>query len=60
MSRRALIGALALVAVGVVLGATVFREDIALAAQAVSAEIIGPLDVSLETSNTSFRLTSAF
>jgi hypothetical protein len=44
MSRRAFIGALALVAVSVVLGATVFREDIALATQAVSAEIVDPLD----------------
>jgi hypothetical protein len=33
-----------LICVSVILGATVFREDIAQAAQLVSAEIVGPLD----------------
>jgi hypothetical protein len=47
MRRRAIIGALLLIGVGVVLGATVFRTDIAQAtglAQAVSATIVSPLD----------------
>jgi hypothetical protein len=42
--RRALIPALLLVLLSVVLGATVFREPVAWAAQAVDATIIGPLD----------------
>jgi hypothetical protein len=42
--RRALIPAFLLVLVSVVLGATVFREPIAWAAQAVDSTIIGPLD----------------
>jgi hypothetical protein len=44
MRRRALIGALMLIGVGVFLGTTVFREELAHAAQLVSAEIVGPLD----------------
>jgi hypothetical protein len=44
MRRRALISALMLIGVGVFLGTTVFREDIARAAQIVSAEIVSPLD----------------
>jgi hypothetical protein len=44
MQTRAFIGAVGLISVSVFLGATVFREDIAQAAQAVSAEIVGPLD----------------
>jgi hypothetical protein len=42
--RRALIPAFLLVLVSVVLGATVFREPVAWAAQTVDSTIIGPLD----------------
>jgi hypothetical protein len=42
--RRALIPAFLLVLVSVFLGATVFREPIAWAAQAIDSTIIGPLD----------------
>ncbi len=44
MPRRALIAALMLIGLGVFLGTTIFREDIAYAAQLVSADIVGPLD----------------
>jgi hypothetical protein len=44
MQRKALNTALMLIGVGVFLGTTVFREDIARAAQIVSAEIVAPLD----------------
>jgi hypothetical protein len=44
MPRNALIGALTVIGLSVLLGATVFREEIAQASQAVSAEIVGPLD----------------
>jgi hypothetical protein len=42
--RKALIPAFLLVVLSVVLGATVFREPVAWAAQTVDANIIGPLD----------------
>lgn len=42
--RRALIPAFLLVLGSLLLGATVFREPVAHAAQAVSATIVGPLD----------------
>lgn len=42
--RRALIPTVLLVLLSVVLGATVFRESVAWAAQSVEATIIGPLD----------------
>jgi hypothetical protein len=42
--RRAIIPALLLVLVSVVLGATVFRGQVAQAAQSISATIVGPLD----------------
>lgn len=44
MRKRAFISVVGLISASVLLGATVFREDIAQAAQAVSAEIVGPLD----------------
>jgi hypothetical protein len=44
MRRKVLIAALALIGLGVFSGTTVFREGIAQAAQAVTAEIVGPLD----------------
>jgi hypothetical protein len=43
-NRRKLIAALTLIGLGFFLGTTLFREDIAHAAQLVSAEIVGPLD----------------
>jgi hypothetical protein len=42
--KQTLIGTLVLISASAFLGATVFHEEIAQAAQLVSAEIIGPLD----------------
>ena len=44
MRRQTFIGALMLISLGVLLGTTVLRDEIAQAAQLVSADIVGPLD----------------
>jgi hypothetical protein len=44
MTKRAIVSAIVLLLVGVVLGTTVFREQVAQAAQSLSATIVGPLD----------------